>query len=121
LEWKDTREEMVQPATLPNLIELPFWTPSDWIGNPVVDVRFMPAGAIDADLDLGWKGTLSNLAVDGGPGQPGSSQNGFQTDNALWFPHGRAASWWVFLTAADPDRPSITGKQEGFSTRRSAA
>jgi len=51
----------------------------------------MPAGPIGADLELSREGAFGNLAVDGGPGQPGPREDGFQTDDPVWFAHGRAA------------------------------
>ena len=44
----------------------------------------MPAGAVDADLDLGRERTLGNLAVDGGPGQPGPGKHGSQADDTVF-------------------------------------
>jgi hypothetical protein len=53
----------------------------------------MPAGAVGADFELSRERALGDLAVDGGPGQPGPSENGFQTDDTVfWFAHDRAAS-----------------------------
>ena len=54
-----------------NLINVAFRAPCDWIGNPAVDVGFMPAGAVGADFELSREGALGDLAVDGGPGQMG--------------------------------------------------
>ena len=73
-------------------IELALRSPCDGIGNPAVDVGFMPAAPVDADLDLRRERALGNLAVDGGSGQPGPGKDRFQTDDAVWFAHGRAAS-----------------------------
>ena len=86
---------------LTDLIELFFRTPCDGIGDPAVDVGFMPAAPVDADLDLRRERALGDLAVDGGPGQPGPGKDGFQTDDTVWFAHGRAASCWLFLTTAE--------------------
>ena len=67
----------------------------------------MPAGPVGADFELSRERALGDLAVDGGPGQPGPGKDGFQTDDTVWFAHGRAASCWLFLTAAETrqDRP----------------
>ena len=54
--------------------------------------RFMPAGPAGADFELGRERALGNFAVDGGPGQPGPSEDGLQADDTVWFAHGRAAS-----------------------------
>jgi hypothetical protein len=85
----------------PDFVELAIWTPRDGIGNPAVDFRFMPAGPVGADFELRGKRALGNLAVDGRPGQPGPSEDGFQADDTLWFSHGGAASCWLFLTASE--------------------
>jgi hypothetical protein len=61
-----------QPPTSPDFIKLAFRTLSDWICDPAVDVRFMPAGAMGADFELSRKRAVGDLAVDGGPGQTGS-------------------------------------------------
>src|SRR5664279_6635894 len=61
----------------------------------------MPAAPVDADLDLRRERALGDLAVDGGPGQPGPGKDSFQTDDTVWFAHGRAASCWLFLTTAE--------------------
>ena len=74
----------------------------------------MPAGPVEADLDLRWERALSDLAVDGLPGQPGPSKDGFQTDDTVWFAHGRAASCWLFLTAAEIRQGSVQRRARGF-------
>src|SRR5581483_11626537 len=61
----------------------------------------MPAGAVGADFELSREGALGDLAVDGGPRQPGPGEDGFQADDTLWFAHGGAASCWLFLTASE--------------------
>lgn len=50
----------------------------------------MPAGPVGADFELSWERALGDLSVDCGPGQPGPSEDGFQTDDAVWLAHGRA-------------------------------
>ncbi len=75
----------------------------------------MPAGPVGADFELRRERALGDLAVDGGPGQPGPGDDGFQTDDTIWFAHGRAASCWLFLTAAELDRRGRCGAQESFS------
>src|SRR5258707_7249942 len=90
-----------QPPTSPDFIELAFRTPGDGIGDPAVDVGFMPAGPVGADSELSRERALGDLAVDSGPGQPGPSEDGFQPDDTVWFAHGRAASCWLFLTTAE--------------------
>jgi hypothetical protein len=96
------------------LIELAFRTPRYGICDPTIDVRFMPASTVGADLELSRERPLGDLAVDGGPGQPGPGENGFQTDDTVWFSDGRAASCWLFLTAADPDRKVRCGRTREF-------
>lgn len=81
----------------------------------------MPACAVDTNLDLAWEGAFGDLAIDGGPGQTGAGQDGFQADDPVWFGHGHVASCWLFLTAADPEGQARTGAQEGFSRRRISA
>src|SRR5580692_1204216 len=66
----------------------------------------MPACAVGADFELSRKGALGDLAVDGRPGQPGPDEDGFQTDDTLWLAHGRDASCWLFLTAAESRQDS---------------
>ena len=88
----------------PDFIELAFRTPSDRICDPAVDVGFVPPSPVGAYFELSRECALRNLAVDGGPGQPGPGEDGFQTDDTVWFAHGRAASCWLFLTAVGPDR-----------------
>src|SRR6267378_7661579 len=61
----------------------------------------MPPSPGGADFELGWEGALGNLAVDGGSGQPGPRKDSFQTDDTVWFAHGRAASCWLFLATAE--------------------
>src|SRR5258705_12776037 len=61
----------------------------------------MPPSPVAADFELGRERALGNLAVDGGSGQPGPGKNSFQTDDTVWFAHGRAASCWLFLTTAE--------------------
>src|ERR1700735_2972845 len=77
------------------------WPPSGGIGDPTVDVGFVPAGAVDADFQLGWERALGDLAVDGGPGQAGAGENGFQADDTGCYEHGCAAACWVCLTIAE--------------------
>ena len=89
------------------LIESTFRTPRDGICYAVVDVRFMPAGPVGAYFELSRERALGDLTVDGGPGQPGPSKDGFEADDAIWFAHGLAASCWLFLMTAETrqDRP----------------
>src|SRR6516165_8146490 len=75
-----------------DLIELAFRTPGCRIGDPAVDVGFMPAGPVGADFELSRKRTLGDLSVDGGPGQPGPGKDGLQADDTVRFAHGCAAS-----------------------------
>jgi hypothetical protein len=91
---------MMQPMSA-DFIELAFRTPSDGICYPAVDVRFMPSGPIGADLQLSRERAFGDLAVDGGPGQPGPGEDGFQPDDTVYFAHGRAASCWLFLTVSE--------------------
>jgi hypothetical protein len=73
----------------------------------------MPARAVGADLELSRERALGDLAVDSGPGQPGPSEDSFQTDDMVWFSHGRAASRSLFLT------PSETRKNRLLQARKS--
>src|SRR5207253_11465280 len=75
---------MVRQPTSPNLIEFTFRTPSDWICDPAVDVGFMPTGPVRGDFELSRERTLGDLAVDGGPGQAGPRENGFQADDTVF-------------------------------------
>lgn len=50
------------------LIALTFRPPRDGICDPSVNVGFMPACPIGADLELSWECALGNLTVDRGPG-----------------------------------------------------
>src|SRR5690606_10328803 len=77
-------------------VELAARLPSGRIGDPAVNVGFMPSCAVDADPELGRERALGDLAVDGGPGQPGAGKNGLQTDDTVWLTHGCAASCWLF-------------------------
>src|SRR5579872_5066388 len=94
-----------------------FWTPSDGICDPAVDVGFMPAGPVGANFELSRERALGDLAVDGGPGEPGPGENGFQTNDTFWFAHGRAASCWLFLTAAGTRQAAVAGGQAHFRHR----
>src|SRR3954464_3031070 len=90
-----------RPQASTGRIELALRAPSDGICDPVVNVGLMPAATVDADPDLRRERALGNLAIDGGAGQPGSGEDGFQTDDPVWFAHGRAASCWLFLMASE--------------------
>ena len=70
--------------TLPQLVALGFRTPRHGICDPAVDVGFLPARAVDTDPELNRERSLGDLAVDGGPGQPGPGKDGFQTDDPVW-------------------------------------
>ena len=48
----------------------------------------MPAGAVDADLDLPWKASLAHLPIKGRAGKPGTGQNGLETNDPLDVGHG---------------------------------
>src|SRR5471030_3081253 len=74
----------------------------------------MPPSPVGADFELGRERALGNLAVDGGSGQPGPGKDSFQTDDTVWFAHGRAASCSLFLTTAETDRAGIQGHARGF-------
>lgn len=71
------------------------------IGHPAVALGFFPARAVHADLVPGRERTLGHLAVDGGLGQSGSGLDGLHSDDTVWFAHGRGASCWLFLIAAE--------------------
>src|SRR5689334_20087206 len=86
------RRQKDKPQGSPDFIKLTFRTPSEWICDPAVDLRFMPAGPVGANFELGRERAVGDLAVDGRPGQPGPGENGFQADDTIWFSHGRAAS-----------------------------
>ena len=90
-----------RPPALSNRIELGPRPPCSWISNPAVDVGLMPAAPVDADPDLRWERALGDLAVDGGPGQPGPGKNGFQADDTFWFSHCCTGSCWLFLTTSE--------------------
>ena len=82
-------------------LEPAFLTPANWICNPAIDVGFMPARAVAADLELGRERALGDLAVDGGPGQPGPGKDGFQPDDTVWLAHGCDALRWSLLTSCE--------------------
>jgi transposase len=44
-----------------------------------------------------------------------SAKTGHEADYPIWFAHGRAASRWLFLTAADPDRKVVAARKRVFS------
>ena len=50
-----------------------------------------------ADPELGREGAFCDLAIDGGPGQAGSVEDGVQADDTIWVGHGFIASCWMFL------------------------
>src|SRR3546814_10492787 len=56
-------------------VELAAWPPSSGIGNPAVDVGFMPPCAVGADFELGRERAFGDLAIDGGPGQAGAGRS----------------------------------------------
>ena len=69
------------------------WSPpTDRVLDPAIDIGFMPARAVGADLKLRGERALGDLAVEGGPGQPGSREDGFQADDTVWFAHGCTGS-----------------------------
>src|SRR5450631_2863564 len=59
--------------------------------------KYLPSIVVVA---LGEPGVPVIGAVDGGSGQPGPGKDSFQTDDTVWFAHGRAASCWLFLATA---------------------
>jgi|SRR4051812_13749936 hypothetical protein len=75
--------------------------PSDRICDPPLDIGFMPPSRVEADLDLSRERALGDLAVDGGSGQPCPRKDSFQTDDAVWFAHGRDAPSWLFPTSPE--------------------
>src|SRR5690606_12636221 len=89
------------PPDLAGFIGCPFRSPPDRIGDPTVDVGFPPSRAVGADLELGRKRALGDLAVDGGPGQAGAVADGVKADDTVWLAHGNDASCWLFLTGDD--------------------
>jgi hypothetical protein len=62
--------------------------------HPAVDVGLSPAGTVDADLELGRERALGDLAVEGGPGEAGSGEDGLEADDTVWLVHGRPGSGW---------------------------
>src|SRR3954466_12784351 len=95
------------PEASSDRIELAFRAPCDGIGDPAVDVGLMPASPVGADFELSGERALGYLAVDGGSGQPGPGKDSSQTDDTVWFAHGRAASCWLFLTASETRQASV--------------
>jgi len=66
--------------------------------------------------------SLGDLAIDGGPGKPGSGQNGFQANDTIWLTHGCAASCRLFLNAVEIRQNEHHARaQEYFSYRRAVA
>src|SRR5206468_611388 len=98
------RDTMPTPSLFvsPSVIEagLAFRAPRHGVGDPAVDVGFPPTSAVDADPQLGGERALGDLAVDGGPGQAGPRENGFEADDTVWCGHGCAGSCRLFLTAS---------------------
>src|SRR5206468_1545108 len=74
----------------------------------------MPAAPVDADLDLRRERALGDLAVDGGPGQPGPGENGFQADDTVCFWHGRAGSCSLFLMTYETRQDSHCRRARAF-------
>jgi len=95
--WSPLRSEVIKEIKFVERM-LP---PSDRVGDPAIDVGFLPASAIGADLDLCGKGAFGDLAIDGGSGQPGAGENGLLTDDTVRLAHGCAASCWLFLTITE--------------------
>lgn len=58
-------------------------TPRDGVGDPAIDIRFTPTGAVDADPDLRWERALSDLAVDRSPRQASPVEDGFQANDTV--------------------------------------
>src|SRR5690606_6098225 len=95
------------------VVEFVVWPPAGRVGDPAVDVGFLPSRAVGADPDLGRERALLDLSVDGGPGHAGAGENGLQADDTVWLAHGRAASCWLFLTIAETSQ----GKKLSFYNR----
>src|SRR6516165_5131555 len=76
----------------------------------------MPASPVGADLELSRERALGDLAVDGGPGQPGPREDGFQADDTVWFAHGRGASCLLFLTASETRQERRCRRARAFYT-----
>ena len=64
-------------------IAFAFRTPRDGIGDPAINIGFTPTSAVDADPDLSRECALCDLAVDGGPGQASTIEDGFQADDTV--------------------------------------
>src|SRR5690606_30360595 len=75
--------------------------PRGGIGHPAVDVGFAPARTVGADPELGREGAFRDLAVDGGPRQPGAGAARFQADGTVGPGRGRTGVGWLFLTIAE--------------------
>src|SRR3546814_16302823 len=69
-------------------VELAAWPPSSGIGNPAVDVGFMPPCAVGADFALGRERAFGDLAIAGGPGQAGAGEDGPGAGDTVWLGHG---------------------------------
>src|SRR5271166_4143259 len=93
-------------ALLLGIIDILRWTPRYGVSDPAIEVRFPPAGAVDADPDLGRERTLGDLPIDGGPGQAG-----VQADDTVWCGHGCAGSCQLSLTAPDTHRTSAYARK----------
>src|SRR5271166_4056588 len=98
-------------ALLLGIIDILHWTPRHGVGDPAIEVRFPPAGAVDADPDLGRERTLGDLAIDSGPGQAGPGEDGVQADDTVWCGHGCAGSCQLSLTAPDTHRTSAYARK----------
>lgn len=58
------------------------------IGNPLVDLRFVPASAMNADLDLARKTAVIDLPVKGRSGEASPVKDGCKSKNTVVFRHG---------------------------------
>src|SRR6185437_12387561 len=67
-----------------------------------------------ADFELGRERALGDLTVDGGPGQPGPGKDSLQTDDTVWFAHGRAASCSLFLTTSETRQDRAVAARKGI-------
>ena len=84
-----------------------WWPPAGGIGDPTIDIGFMPTGAVHADFQLGWERALGDFAVDSGTAEASAGENGLQADDTVCYEHSCAASCRMRLTLQRQDRAMI--------------
>jgi hypothetical protein len=65
-----------------------FFPKADRIGDPAIDGGFVPARAVDADLDLRRERALGHLAIERRAGEAGAGEHGLDPDDFVIGIHG---------------------------------